>query len=583
MKTVFFSSVRAKKGYVLLMVLILVGVSLMSLAGIYMYASTNSKLSQRANDYYSALGAAEAATEKVLAQATLDFRNYGAGYLIQQLDTYRQTIPSTNESSAWANFSFMDLSGVNSRTEVQYIPSSDFVPLGGTYGQLKAFKDRLRILSNVRALASVNPVVGSVYQDIELTRIPVFQYAIFYNLTLEFTPQPPMTVYGPVHCNTNIYMNPVGALTFMNDVTCSGTIVAGPFPVGPLNVLLGGTVTYNGRHDSGVSMLNLPIGTNNTPAAVHQVIEVPPPAENYLSTLGQVRYYNQADLVVLVSNTTVKVESGRWNNFATVLASNEVSFLVSTNTSFFNKREGKWVRPLNLNVGNLVTWNATNAAIRPSLPTHDLMTIYIADFRTMASTNESGVRLINGTNLPPKGLTVATFSPLYIQGDYNCPASARGTTNTTGTLPASVAGDAITILSTAWLDSRSTNGISGRIAGNTTVNAAILAGIVNTTSSADSGGVENYPRYLEDWTGVTHTYNGSMVCMYNSQIANAPWGVPASGGGPDHYNPPDRNWSLDQNFQYGDKLPPKTPSLIVLNRAYWRTPAAFSTNVIAGY
>jgi len=49
------SSVRANKGYVLLMVLILVGVSLMSLAGIYMYASSNSKLSQRANDYYSAL------------------------------------------------------------------------------------------------------------------------------------------------------------------------------------------------------------------------------------------------------------------------------------------------------------------------------------------------------------------------------------------------------------------------------------------------------------------------------------------------------------------------------------------------
>src|SRR4051812_18664095 len=201
-----FSSVRANKGYVLLMVLILVGVSLMSLAGIYMYASSNSKLSQRANDYYSALGAAEAATEKVLAQATVDFRTYGAGYLMQQLDTYRQSIPSTNESSAWGNFHFMDLSAGDNRTEVQYIPSSDFVPLGGTYGQLRAFKDRLRILSNVRTLASVNPVVGSVYQDVELTKIPIFQYAIFYNLPLKFTPQPPMTVYGPVHCNTNIYM-----------------------------------------------------------------------------------------------------------------------------------------------------------------------------------------------------------------------------------------------------------------------------------------------------------------------------------------------------------------------------------------
>jgi hypothetical protein len=564
------------------MVLILVGVSLLSLAGIYMYTGTNSKLSQRANDYYSAVGAAEAATEKVLAQATLDFRNYGAGYLLQQLDSYRQTIPSTNESSAWASFHFMDLSGRDDRTEVQYIPSSSFVPLGGTYGQLKAFKDKLRILSNVRTLASVNPVVGSVYQDIELTKIPIFQYAIFYNVTLEFTPQPPMTVYGPVHCNTNIYMNPAGPLTFMNDVTSSGTIVGGPISMGPLNVSLGGTVTYNGRHDSGVSMLNLPIGTNNTPAAVHQVVEFPPPTENYLSTLGRIRYYNLADLVVLVSNSTVTVESGRWNNFATVLASNEVSFLISTNTSFFNKRENRTVRPINLDIANLLIWNATNTAIRPSLPLHDVATIYIADFRGMG-TSESGVRLINGSTLPPHGLTVATFSPLYIQGDYNCPSSALGTTNTTGTLPASVIGDAITILSTAWYDTNSNQSLSSRIAANTTVNAAILAGIVSTTGAADSGGVENFPRYLEDWTGKTHTYNGSMVCMYNSQIANAPWGLPANSGGPDHYNPPNRNWALDQNFQYADKLPPRTPALVVLNRAYWRTPAAFTTNVIAGF
>lgn len=591
MKIISYSRFAPKKGYVLLMVLILVAASLLSLTGIYMYSRANSNLGQRANDYYSALGAAEAATEKVMAQATLDFKNYGAGYLMQQLDAYRQTIPTASESGVWTNFHFMDLSGRDDRTDVQYIPSSTFVPLGGTYGQLRAWKDKVRILSNARTLASLNPVVGSVYQDIEFTKIPIFQYAIFYNVTLEFTPQPPMNVYGLVHCNTNIYTNPQGTLTFMNDVTCSGTIYNNAISIGPLSIDLGGTVNYNGRHDSGVSVMNLPIGTNNTPAAVHQVVEFPPSSENYLSTLGQIRYYNLADLVVLVSNSTVTVTSGRWNSFGSVLASNEVAYLLSTNTSFYNKRESKTVKAINLNVTNLVTWNLTNSIVRPSLPMHDVTTIYIADFRTLASTDESGVRLINGTTLPPHGLTVATFSPLYIQGDYNCPAAARGTTNTTGTVPASVAGDAITILSNNWKDTNSNKTISGRIATDTTVNAAVLAGIVATTSSADSGGVENYFRYLEDWTDITHTYNGSMVCMYYSQIANAPWGLPANtgsllgllGGGSDHYNPPDRNWALDQNFQYGDKLPPRTPAFVVLNRAYWRTPAAFTTNVIAGY
>src|ERR1051325_6590239 len=308
------SIARAERGYILLMVLILIGVSLMSLAGIYMYSCTNSKLGQRANDYYSGLGAAEAATEKVLAQATADFRDYGAGYLVQQLDSYRQTIPTASESAVWTNFHFMDLAGRDDRTDVQYISSPDFLPLGGTYGQLKAFKDKVRILSTARTLATVNPVVASVYQDIELTRIPIFQYAFFYNLPLEFTPQPPMTVYGPVHCNTNIYMNPQGPLTFMNDVTSAGTIITGPFPTGPLSMLLGGSVTYNGRHDRGGSTLNLPLATNNPPAAGPQGVEFPPASENYLSTLGQVRYYNQADLIVLVSNNTVVPESGGGNN-----------------------------------------------------------------------------------------------------------------------------------------------------------------------------------------------------------------------------------------------------------------------------
>ena len=32
-----------------------------------------------------------------------------------------------------------------------------------------------------------------------------------------------------------------------------------------------------------------------------------------------------------------------------------------------------------------------------------------------------------------------------------------------------------------------------------------------------SGGVENFPRFLEDWSGKTFTYYGSMLELYNSQ------------------------------------------------------------------
>lgn len=569
-----------RRAHVLLTVVVLLGISAVTVTGIYTYSRTNERLSQRNNDYQLAICAAEAATEKVLAQMTTDFRAYGDGYLQEHLGNYRTMTPSPSESGQWTNFDFEDLSGQDGRVEVQYASLNGFSVVGGQYGPLRGFSDRVRILANARPTFSLDGVVGSVYQDINLTRLPVFQYAIFYNVLLEFTPQPPMVVTGPVHCNTNIYMNPQGSLTFMNDVTASGTIYQTANPISPMP-LLGGTVTYNGAHDSGVSCLSLPIGTNNSPAAVQQVLMLPPPLEDPQSSIGQQRYYNKADLVIIVSNNTIVAESGLPTGFLYSVPTNELSGFVSTNASFYSKREAKTIQAIQIDVGQLVQWNATNSSIRPHLAQQDVQTIYITDQRTLPSGSESGVRLINGSVLPPRGLTVATSSPLYIQGNYNAPASALGTTNTTGTLPASIAADAITVLSTAWSDSNSSKSLSSRIAADTTVNAAFLAGIVASTAASDSGGVENFPRFLEDWTGHTFTYNGSMICMYYSAIATGLWkGI---GSTYDIYNPPNRNWAWDQNFQYRDKLPPGTPCLTILVRSNWRSPSAFTTNSLAGF
>lgn len=569
-----------RRANALLLVVILVGVSMIMVASIFSSSATNSRLNQRNSDYYLGVAAAEAATEKVLAQITSDFRNFGDGYIEQNLHNYAAMVPSPSESAAWADFDFMNQSQQVGQIEVDYQHLSGFNLISGQYGPLRAFTDQVRILANARSKKSLDGVVGSVYQDIQLTRIPIFQYAIFYNIALEFTPLPPMNVYGPVHCNTNIYLNPAGSLTFANDITSSGTIVMGPNPTSPLGAL-GGAVTFQGAHDSGVSTLNLPIGTNNSPAAVVQVLDIPPALEDPQSTMGQQRYYNKADLIIIASNNVVNAVSGLWNNFTTLLSTNEVSSFISTNASFYNQREGKTIRPIQIDIGKLVQWNATNTSIRPNLATRDVRVIYIADERTLGATNETGVRLVNGTTLPPQGLTVATPCPLYILGNYNVPASALGTTNTTGTLPASVAADAITVLSTAWSDANGAKSLSLRIGASTTVNAAFLTGIVATTTSSDSGGVENFPRFLEDWTSATLTYNGSMVAMFYSRIATGLWkGI---GSTYNIYNPPNRNWGLDQNFQYSDKLPPATPALTILVRSDWRSPAAFTTNVMAGF
>jgi hypothetical protein len=143
--------------------------------------------------------------------------------------------------------------------------------------------------------------------------------------------------------------------------------------------------------------------------------------------------------------------------------------------------------------------------------------------------------------------------------------------NTSTTLPASLVGDAVTILSINWSDANSGPSAS-RLAKPTTVNAAILAGAVDTGNGNYSGGMENFPRFLEDW-GLANpfTYNGSMVKMFPSLYATNIWGTSGV------YNPPKRNWAYDLNFNDPLKLPPLTPRLLNINRRVWTTIAPNST------
>ena len=77
------------------------------------------------------------------------------------------------------------------------------------------------------------------------------------------------------------------------------------------------------------------------------------------------------------------------------------------------------------------------------------------------------------------------------------------------------------------------------------MNTAIVAGIVpsGTSGTNYSGGVENFPRLLEDWSNDTLTYYGSMVELWTSQQFTGIW------GSSNVYSPPVRQWYFDTNFQ----------------------------------
>jgi hypothetical protein len=192
--------------------------------------------------------------------------------------------------------------------------------------------------------------------------------------------------------------------------------------------------------------------------------------------------------------------------------------------------------------------------------------------------SQPGIVLSNGAVLPPQGLSVATPDPAYIVGNWNIKlsntgASDAGLNDTTYALPSAIYSDAVTILSSAWNPANSTAGINSRNATSDTVNAAFLTGNVPSNGSYYSGGVENFPRFLENWSGQTFTYNGSLVAMFSSQIATAPW--PGTGG---VYNPPVRNWAFDNNYSNPAKQPPMTPQVITMQRSEWTSLPPYTTS-----
>ncbi len=170
------------------------------------------------------------------------------------------------------------------------------------------------------------------------------------------------------------------------------------------------------------------------------------------------------------------------------------------------------------------------------------------------ATLDPAVRLKNGINLP-NPLTMATHYPLYVMGDYNKQAWK----------PAAFVGDAITILSNAWDDGQHQAQVLVKPnATATEVYGAILAGHSATPCDHEDagcaggyedfygGGIENFPRFLETWSGITLKYVGALVSIHESVISNSTWNGT-------YYSPPVRDWSFDTRFKDPTNLPPGTP------------------------
>jgi len=262
---------------------------------------------------------------------------------------------------------------------------------------------------------------------------------------------------------------------------------------------------------------------------------------------------------------------------------------------FYNQREDRWMILLNINVRDLILWNAQN--LNPFQLDGDTDEGGIVIFATVVgpeaggASNNYGVRVFGTADVPlpgginvspdPTGVTVASDQAMYVVGSFN-----RGTAAVPAGAPrqpASLIGDSINILSQGyWQPQAACNGTqcrdgqsvaalgaAARNAQSTWVNAAFLGGVDTTPdgypgNAQYNGGLENYPRFHENWNGTSLNYQGSFVSLGEPEHVDGLWC--GTGGTCNIYNPPIRFWNFDPGYNNAANLPPLTPRFVYVQQ-----------------
>jgi hypothetical protein len=432
-------------------------------------------------------------------------------------------------------------------------------------------------------------VVAKVRRVFQKQQLSPWNFAIFYVDPLEIHPGPEFHVTGWVYGGSNIYTGH-NSLYFEDKVTYAGDWFVGFKPGDGQHPETPTSPHYPSNLPPARDVALQPFGMDAT--SIFNSSDANPNNDSYRELVEQAvsgstdplagqRYYDQAAIKILISATNV-VTVKKYDGTTVTNSSggndkklyNAIIGALTTNQSIQDNREGASIRLTTLDVGDIVT-SLSNSGPTATRIDSTLWNgiIYIADTSASSSTHR-GIRLVNGDVLPTNGLTVASPNPVYIQGDYNTGSGtvpSNSTSNNDPTTPqssgytrqpASVVADAVNVLSNSWSDS---NAGTVPAASNTTVNTAIVAGIVPTSpvggDGAYSGGAENFPRFLENWDNKTLTYYGSMVELYKSAQSLGEWGKP------NVYSPPIRHWYFDTNFR--TKPPPGSIMIYSYIKGKW--------------
>lgn len=586
---------RSQEGFALVAVLLMLSV-LVALLGAYSTVTRSELLSNRESTN-SARGfyAAEAGLNLRAEAVRLDFVGYNrpAGTSPTGDDA---CLVSGNMGSGDFACEVFNIGGRQAVTYVAEQPGNPLIltiPPGELYQHLNAQEYRYTSFSRARRQEREEAVLELHFKS---RLVPLFQFAAFYNKDLEILPGAAMNLAGPVHTNGDLYLNTEASLDVRGQVSVAGDL-------------------YRGRKNSNVCLSN-PVRIYNPTTGVSLVpscssrqlvnpnslgpwngmirvgvdtVTVPEP-EVLDPTSGRV-YWDHADIRLVLnlnsSNNVVTTHSARGievrNSNDTVNSAAQAILdacsgtisgrVVGTTNSMYNNREGEYIRMLELDMQGLLNCIHNNDLLGGSFNLDDDTDGGLVFYLTVkgpdsnAAANNYGIRVQNGAALRSStsgapsilGLTVVSDQAVYLKGNYN----------STNKKPAAVLCDSFNVLSGNWSDSNSTSSISSRTPSDTTQNLAILSGTDSTGNiegaggqgGAYNGGLENYPRFHENWSGRTYTYLGSFVSLNKPRHVNGAWVY----GNP-QYNAPNRNWTYDTSFNNAANLPPITPRFVYLRQ-----------------
>ena len=286
---------RRQSGYALIIIMLFLSVSLIVFGSMMYWVSAGSKITQRNNIYNSSQAAAESATEVAMASMMRDF-------IFQALNSSSSyaSLPQAIDQSGWPvqyQLSNTVSIGISTWTNLD----SQFA---GLFGKVQTCTITCAATPTNAAAA----VPATVQQIIYFANIPLFQYAIFYNMNLEVCPGAAMTINGHVHSNQNLWTTGNSSsqlLTYSDIVDAAQTIYYTRSPNDPQGYTAGNvrfTISVNNplMHSDSLAM---PIGTNNSSADVIGILGIPPsavlaPTAAAYSPTGTVYVYNGADLII---------------------------------------------------------------------------------------------------------------------------------------------------------------------------------------------------------------------------------------------------------------------------------------------